>query len=160
MTDTAGFADFSFILDTWYIALTGAFSKSEYKSQPRQRRTDSDLTDHRRSLTASFVKFLTLMSRLSLIYSASSALQCKSKYPWINVTHSKMRRKMTKRTKSMCHGETRNWDEFYKSKASKCCQDLTSKYKNLIWIWDFRLYQNTAIQIFWRRNSFLSHWRP
>lgn len=53
---------FSFILDTWYIVLTGAFSQSESKLQ--QRRTDSDLTDHRWSLTASFV-----MSRLSLLHS-------------------------------------------------------------------------------------------
>ncbi len=142
MTDAAGFADFSFILDTWYIVLTGAFSKSEYKLQPRQRRTDSDLTDHRRSLTASFVKFLTLMSRLSLLYSASSALQCKSKYPWINVTRSEMRRKMTE---NEGHVSWRNQKlhEFYKSKASKCCQDLTSKYKNLFQVWDFRLYIKT-----------------
>ncbi len=142
MTDAAGFADFSFILETWYIVLTGAFSKSEFKLQPRQRRTDSDLTDHRRSLTASFVKFLTLMSRLSLLYSASSALQCKSKYPWINVTRSEMRRKMTE---NEGHVSWRNQKlhEFYKSKASKCCQDLTSKYKNLFQVWDFRLYIKT-----------------
>lgn len=47
----------------------------------------------------------------------------------------------------MCHEETRNWDAFYKSKTSKCCQALTSKYKNLIRDWNVLVSKYSTLDI-------------
>ncbi len=101
---------------------------------------------------ASFVKFFTLICHF---YTAQARL-CNVNQSILELMwHVQEWEEKWQRTKGMCHEETRNWDEFYKSKASKCCQELTSKYKNWISVGDFGLYKNTASQIFWGKIQFL-----